>query len=36
MYQDCGCEVDDSKSIQEALTGALAIELPLENFKYVS
>lgn len=26
----------DSKPIQEALAGALAIELPQEDFKYVS
>ena len=35
MYQDGGRKVD-SKPIQEALAGALAIELPQEDFKYVS
>lgn len=35
MYQDGGRKAD-SKPIQDALAGALAIELPQEDFKYVS
>ncbi len=35
MHPDGGRKVD-SKPIQEALAGALAIELPQEDFKYVS
>ena len=35
MYQDGGRKMD-SQPIQEALAGALAIELPQEDFKYVS
>lgn len=35
MWQDGGT-VKDSKPIQEALTGILAVELPKEDFEYVS
>ena len=35
MYQDGGCKVN-SKPVQEVSAGALAIELPQEDFKYVS
>jgi len=35
MYQDGGRKAD-SMPIQDALAGALAIELPQEDFKYVS
>jgi hypothetical protein len=35
MYQDGGCKVN-SKPVQEVSAGARAIELPQEDFKYVS